>query len=71
MKISQKIVKIANEPFVDDRIIQFAELLRVERNKRLRFEAIFKRGNFYKKQPDGSYFSVNSLSSLETNLEKK
>jgi len=65
MRISQKIVKIANEPFVEDRIIQFAELLRVERNKRFRFEAIFKRGNFYLKQPDGSYFSVNSLSKLK------
>lgn len=65
MRISQKIVKIANEPFAEDRIIQFAELLRVEKNKRFRFEAIMRRGNFYQKQPDGSYFDVNSLSKLK------
>jgi len=30
-----------------------------------KFEAIVRNGNFYLKQPNGKYYSVNSLSEIE------
>ncbi len=70
--IKQLIVEIAEEPFVEDRVIGMIELVKeVKRQSRYKFEGKLVNSNYYQKQSDGSYFSVNSLSSLETNLEKK
>lgn len=70
--IKQLIVEIAEEPFVEDRVIGMIELVKeVKRQSRYKFEGKLVNGNYYQKQSDGTYFSVNSLSSLETNSVKK
>ena len=61
--IKQLIVEIAEEPFVEDRVIGMIELVKeVKRQSRYKFEGKLVNGNYYQKQSDGTYFSVNSLS---------
>ena len=63
--IKQMIVEIAEEPFVEDRVLGMISLVNeVRKQSKYRFEAKLVKGNFYVKQSDGSYFSVNSLSNL-------
>ncbi len=55
-----------------DRVIGMIELVKeVKRQSRYKFEGKLVNGNYYQKQPNGEYFSVNSLSSLETNSVPK
>ena len=64
--IKQMIIDIAEEPFVEDRVIGMIELVKeVKRQSRYKFEGKFVNGNYYQKQSNGDFVSVNSLSKLK------
>lgn len=64
--IKQMIIDIAEEPFVEDRVIGMIELVKeVKRQSRYKFEGKFVNGNYYQKQPNGDFISVNSLTKLK------
>ena len=64
--IKQMIIDIAEEPFVEDRIFGMIELVKeVKRQSRYKFDGKFVNGNYYQKQPNGDFISVNSLTKLK------
>lgn len=64
--IKQMIIDIAEEPFVEDRVIGMIELVKeVKRQSRYKFEGKFVNGNYYQKQSNGDFVSVNSLTKLK------
>jgi hypothetical protein len=63
--IKQLIVEIAEEPFIEDRVLGMTSLVKeVRRQSRYKFEGKLVNGNYYQKNENGDFYSVNSLSKL-------